>query len=228
MDKLNKIYNPIAARLSFSDEELRKKLSGYYVVRSHAVDADPCAVITDLSEEEGQKIAQKNDPIKGVDNYRVRLKTENWLRSNAERSAVDLSKNTPTYFAFTNDPDAIVAHTRKHAPHKETIVIPVDQLDLSSWSFTMDDHFFASFTDGEEECTIGPSHAKSHPLHRHVLNAAQLVLALDAFGYPENPHDNNFEAQMWSSEPKRLTQDEKPDAIPQKKRHKSNKSGNSL
>lgn len=79
-----------ASQVSLSQAELREKLKGYYLVRSYAPDADPYAVISDLPEEEGQRIAVKNDPVRGADNYQQRLKTETWLRQNAEASGVDL------------------------------------------------------------------------------------------------------------------------------------------
>lgn len=192
-----------------AQEDLRAKLSGYYLVRSYAADAAPYDVISDLPAEEGQCIAVKNDPVRGADNYQQRLRTEEWLHENAVESGVAIDKATPAYFAFTNDPDAIIAHTREHAPHKEIIVLPADQLDLSNWSFTMDDHFFADFDDPDAGSTV-PSHAQPHPLHGRVLNAAQLAEALETYGYPDDPYQNNFEAQMWAAAPTLAGQDQAP------------------
>ena len=189
-----------ASQVSLSQAELRGKLKGYYLVRGYAADADPYAVISDLPEEEGQRVAVKNDPIRGADNYQQRLKTETWLRQNAEASGVDMAKSTPAYFAFANDPDFIAEITAERSPHKNLIILPADQVDLSNWSFTMDDHFFADFDDEN----AAPSHAEPHPLHGRVLNAHQLVQALETYGYPEDPYKNNFEAQMWASEPSLL------------------------
>jgi hypothetical protein len=170
-------------------------------VRSYAKDADPYAVITDLPEDEALDVAIKNDPQRGEDNYRQRVKTENWLRSQAQQSDVNMQKATPAYFAFTDDPAFVLSHVPEH---KESIIIPLENIDLSSWTFTMDDHFFAEFSSGEKDCIGAPSHAKPHPLHGHVLNAAQLVQALETFGLPENPFENNIEAQMWAPEPQAL------------------------
>ncbi|MCB9963805.1 MAG: hypothetical protein H6857_02540 [Rhodospirillales bacterium] len=186
-----------ASQVPVSQADLREKLKSYYLVRSYAADADPYAVISDLPEEEGQRVAVKNDPIRGADNYQQRIKTEIWLRQNAEASGVDLAKHTPAYFAFTNDPSFIAKITAQESPHKNLIVLPADQVDLSNWSFTMDDHFFANFDNGNTT----PSHAEPHPLHGRVLNALQLVHALETYGYPKNPYKNNFEAQMWANRP---------------------------
>lgn len=195
-----------ASQVSLSQAELLEKLRGYYLVRAYAADADPYAVISDLSEAEGQRIAVKNDPIRGADNYQQRIKTETWLRQNAEASDVALDKSTPVYFAFTNNPDFIAEITEQRSPHKNLIVLPADQVDLSNWSFTMDDHFFANFDDGN----TSPSHAEPHPLHGRVLNAYQLVQALETYGYPEDPYKNNFEAQLWASEPALLQSQAEP------------------
>jgi hypothetical protein len=189
-----------SSHCSMSQAALSEKLKGYYLVRSYAPDADPYAVISDLSAEEGQRIAVKNDPIRDADNYQRRLKTEDWLRPNAEASGVELSKATPVYFSFTNDPDSIEALTKERSPDKEVVVLPADEIDLSTWSFTMDDHFFANFDNGE----TSPEHAEPHPLHGRVLNAQQLVVALELYGYPADPSKNNFEAQMWASQPCRV------------------------
>lgn len=186
-----------AAQASLSQAELRKKLKGYYLVRSYAADAAPYAVISDLTEEEGQRIAVKNDPIRGADNYRQRIKTESWLQEKAAENGVNLRKKTPVYFAFTNDSDYVAQIMQEKSPHKKMIVLPADQVDLSCWSFTMDDHFFADLDKGN----TAPSHANPHPLHGRVLNAQQLVHAIETYGYPNDPYKNNFEAQMWASRP---------------------------
>lgn len=181
-----------------SDQDIRQKLKGYYLVRSYAADADPYAVISDLPEEEGQAIVVKNDPVRGADNYDRRIKTEDWLRKNVQASDIKMDKATPAYFAFTNDPDFIAKITEENSPHKQLITLPADEVDLSNWSFTMDDHFFSDF----EADDMTPSHAKPHPLHGRVLNAYELVQALEVYGYPEDPYENNFEAQMWANEPR--------------------------
>ena len=189
-----------ASGASPTAEHFSKKLEGYYLVRSYAPDAEPYDVISDLPEELGQEIAEKNDPIRGSDNYKQRLKTESWLRESASRNGIDMTKNTPAYFAFTNNPDAVVAATSERSPHKKFIILPAHEIDLSNWTFTMDDHFFADF-ENVENAGVKPSHAKPHALHGRVMNAQQLVEALDKYGYPEDPYQNNFEAQMWAKEP---------------------------
>jgi len=189
-----------ASQGKLSLDQLREKLKGYYLVRSYAPDANPYDVISDLPEEEGQRIAVKNDPVRGEDNYRQRIKTESWLRDNAAASNVKMDKDTPAYFGFTNDPDFIVEVTKERNSDKRIIVLPADQVDLSNWSFTMDDHFFANLDDADTE-QIAPSHAQPHPLHGNVLNVSQLVQALEKYGCPDDPYKNNFEAQMWAAEP---------------------------
>lgn len=219
-------FSGIAANQEVSPTDLAKKLKGCFLVRSYAKDADPYAVISDLPETEGLEIARKNDPQRGEDNYRKRIITENWLRQGAEKAGVDMQKATPAYFAFTDDLDFVLSHLPEH---KEVIVIPAEKLDFSSWTFTMDDHFFAEFSAGEKDCTATPSHAKPHPLHGHVLSAAQLVQALETYRMPQNPFENNFEAQMWSKEPVLISPHSKINlGVGQGLRCKVNKSGNSL
>ena len=196
------------SHVSLSQAELREKLKGYYLVRSYAADTEPYNVISDLPEEEGQRIAVKNDPVRGADNYRQRLRTEDWLREHADAAGVEMVKTTPAYFAFTNDPDFIAEVTSERSPHKNLIVLAADEVDLSSWSFTMDDHFFADF--GSDE--VLPGHAAPHPLHGRVLNAVQLVQALEIYGYPDDPYQHNFEAQMWAREPVLLPSSTRPSA----------------
>lgn len=185
------------------EAHISERLKGYFLVRSYARSAEPYQVISDLPEDEALRIALENDPIRGSDNYQQRLRTERWLREQVAGGKIQVDKATPVYFAFTKDPGFIVDLTSRTAPHKEVMTLPAHQVDLSNWSFTMDDHFFADFSaEGTEGYVF--AHAFPHPLHGRVLSAEELIQAIDTYGYPQDPYKNNFEAQMWAPEATRM------------------------
>lgn len=185
---------------------------GYYLVRGYHKDADPYAVVTDLPFAEAVAVCEAAEPGRGLEEatpdgrrdqrayMEARLKTENWLRQKARDNGVLIAKQNPVYFAFTREPERFKAHVAQASPESKLIILAADKVDLSSWSFTLDDHFFADLDSGAEgEKKL--SHYEPHPLHGKVLNAAQLLAALDDYGYPEDEYAHNFEAQMWAPAP---------------------------
>lgn len=212
-----------ASGASMSDEEISNKLQGYFLVRGYHKDASPYAIVTDLSMEEAVALCEAVEPERGMDELseegvrdqdgymQRRIQTENWLRDAARASGVDMAKDNPVYFAFTREPERFTDTMNARRPDTKIVIFPAHELDLSTWSFTMDDHFFAALdSDAAQEGVLDGY--ESHPLHRKVLSASELVAAIDEYGYPEDEFKHNFEAQMWADEPgfkqNSLTQDQ--------------------
>ncbi len=201
----------------------QSKWSGYYLIRSYHKDAGPYDVVTDLSSDEAIATCESKEPGRGREEQtaadgtrdqngymQMRIKTENWLRENAREAGVDMQKQNPVYFAFTREPERFTETMAKRRQDTKTVIFRAEELDLSNWSFTMDDHFFADHDNGAEG-TKELSGFSPHPLHGRVLSAEQLLAAIEEHGYPENEMTHNFEAQMWAPEPTLLKD---PDTAP--------------
>ncbi len=200
-------------------------LKGYYLVRSYASDSGAYESVCELPLEEAIAKCAEQEPNRGLDDERNpaeymhhRLETEDWLRSKAEESAVRIDRHHPVYFAFTNDLKTVKDRMMEMRPDNTVIDIPAEKLDLSNWSFTMDDHFFADHVGGDGS---NLEDFEQHPLHGRVMSATDLVDAIAAHGYPQDETKHNIEAQMWSSEPimdvPNVTPNVTPAAKPQQK-----------
>lgn len=204
-----------ASGAQLSSEELRAKLDGYYLIRAYRVDAGPYAVVTDLPFDEAVAACEASDPNRGLDDPAAsggrdqaaymtqRIKTETWLRENASATGVEIAKSNPAYFAFTREPDRVLGHMAGR-DGMAAVAFRADEIDLSNWSFTLDDHFFASLDDADKGGAATLDGYDAHPLHGRVMNAFQLVSAIEEFGYPDDELKHNFEAQMWAASPTTL------------------------
>lgn len=187
------------------------KLQGYYLMRAYHKDAPPFATVSDLPDSEAIALCEEKEPTRGLTSMdtegtrdqsaymQKRQQTEDWLRNNARASGTRIDKQNPVYFAFTREPERFREHMAAK-PGMELYESPAADVDLSNWSFTMNDHFFADLDNGDKSVKTLKDYPP-HPLHGKVLNAAQLLAAIEEYGYPEDEMVHNFEAQMWADAP---------------------------
>ncbi len=180
----------------------QSRLSDFWFVRRYHNSATPYDLVTDHQQDAAQELSDRIEPNRGAHDepYMVtRLRTEDWLRDGATNSGVSIDRINPVYFAFTREPERVIAAMTAD-PEYEFVSFRADQLNLSNWSFTMDDHFFARPTQGRTD-HVQLDGYEPHPLHGRVMNVRELLDAIDAHGYPSDETSHNFEAQMWAHQP---------------------------
>lgn len=188
--------------LSGFEELQQRRLDGYWLVRRYHKSAMPYDLVTDRPQSAAQDLCDEIEPNRGAhdEQYMVtRLRTEDWLRAGATDSGVTIDRRNPVYFAFTREPKRVISAMTSN-PDYEYVAFRADQVDLANWSFTMDDHFFATPTQGRSD-RVQLDGYEPHPLHGRVLSVHDLLDAIEIHGYPSDETSHNFEAQMWAHHP---------------------------
>lgn len=172
-------------------------LKGLYLTRHYNGQSDPFEVITDKPFDEAVALASKfagkryvNGRKDDQEHYmRVRLETEDWLRSNAEALGIDIRKQHPVYFVLTTEPQEDKAKNGMKA-----VSFPAEQFDLSCCTFTYGDSMGNRNTpDGEAP----------NPLAGRVMDAKGASDAIKAHGMPGDYISGGryMEIQIWAHPP---------------------------
>jgi hypothetical protein len=179
----------------------------YYLVRSYRGD-DPFAVVPDLAHDAAIAVCETNFPWRGTEPggkevlrnqtayMETRRDTESWLRENATAAGVRIDKENPVYFGLSREPERIKA---LGGPEEKFVVFRASDVDLSNWSFTVDDSFSNRNFVRSGQTVYGEA---PHPSHGTVMNAAQIAAVIDRHGGAHaDGTERYFEAQMWARKP---------------------------
>lgn len=191
---------------------------GLYLIRTHNQDAGPYDVLTDLSEADALTLAKELEPTRGAgvsddlgnrdqSLYLLQRKeVDAWLKSSAIQMGINVERENPVHFALAKDPQPFIdawinknpnsslAAAVEQRPFATVTIIPADQIDLSSWTFTGEDSFLASGI-------LGPT---DHPAGSQLMSAGDLLKSIEEHGFTDYGGEDRmptYEAQMWSQEP---------------------------
>ena len=161
------MYNLFVSDLTRNFEkyqpEEKTALNGFYLVRTYT-DSNPFTTLSDIDEEKAQNIMRRNYGHVDDDNIKMRYKVEEWLREGAQRAEISIERNNPIYFAVIKD---LEAYKSQLPDGYKAICYPMDKVDLSSWSFVMDDSFISAPVEVKgREYLLG---TKEHDLHGSCL-----------------------------------------------------------
>ena len=196
------IYIMISLDKDFGDSQQVSEtgLEGMYLVRGYKFIENAYSVITDLPLDEATRISREAFPRRDSEKYMdKRFRVDDWLRKEAEGVGVDIAKHNPVSFSVVRDLDA----WKSEQPEGDgAIILPLSEVDLSNWSFTLDDSFVSAPEEVKEDTEdFG---YPPHELHGRVLNGQELLGLIKRNEFPQEEINNNpryFEAQLWSSAP---------------------------
>jgi hypothetical protein len=171
-------------------------LQGYYLTRVYREGSGPFDVVTDKPRAEAVALCSKFASHRQVAGHPGdqeaymdgRIETENWLRTSAQAVGVDIRRDNPIYFTLQKYPH----RDEDLKPGKKAISIPVEEVDLSTCSFTYGDSVGNRTSTSRE----GPG-----PLDGVVMNATQIAKLLETTKVDGDYFKGGryIEAQMWET-----------------------------
>lgn len=193
------LYNYIMIKTS--NDFMNATSGGYYLVRNYK-DSNPYSIITDLSFEEADKVSRQAYPQRTENYMTQRYDIDAWLRKKATEKDVTMDREHPISFSLVND---LKKWEQSLNPNDGRIIIPFKDVDLSSWSFTLDDSFVSapeSVTTGNRDWT---EQYGKNDLHGKVFDQNEIIGILKDGKFPEGEIGGTpryFEAQLWGDVPK--------------------------
>lgn len=197
---------------SFNEGQAYSLKSEIFLVRGYQFVDNPYAVIDDLPDEEARRVSEEAFPDKRNHDYvEVRRKVTSWLRAEAEKIGVRIDRQNPVSFAVVLGENNLNEILKMLGPQDNMVVFRFNDIDLTNWSFTVDDAFI-----GAPKELKGSYSDVGHPedgLHGQVLNSEGLIYNL-LMGHrlegKAHDADRYYEAQLWGKEPKLLKNSAKP------------------
>gem|GEM_PF-1087768 len=179
-------------------------LQGWYLLRafSNAPGVGCMDSLMDLPEKDAIKTMEQIHPHRGsgpadengnrpqAAYYAERKEADDWLRrSAAELAGVQMERQNPVFFAFTNDLDTVL-HAMMKDGGSDILVVPVEKADLSKFTFTFGDSMGNHLLLQGKEAFL----SARHDMNGQVMNARDLAEALQKHG----AGPDGIEAHYWS------------------------------
>lgn len=197
---------------NFHGQQVNSLKNEMFLVRGYQFVDAPYAIIDDLPDEEAKRISEEAFPGKRNHDYiDVRRKVTSWLRTEAEKIGVRIDKQNPVSFAVVLGEDNLNEILKMLGPQDNMLVFRFNDVDLTNWSFTVDDAFIGAPKELKGSYSdVG--HPKD-PLHGRILDSEELIHHL-LMGHrlegKANDADRYYEAQLWGDEPRLLQNSAKP------------------